>query len=170
MHHKCSVLSHTALRWHRACQKHKCSVLPCKEATDVNMWLKHETAWNQQLKCSNADNIHTKACFSAIPSKRCPQKTVQTDNNHGNKQESADGPKQPTTLESFATRRSHHQQDPNTADHFLLDPNLTDPCSVFFGPNCKCGVCAIFVCLHVCMSVFLSVARGACHMRVMSQW
>ena len=36
-----------------------------------------------------------------------------------------------------------------------------------FTPNCKCGVCAIFVCLHVCLCVCLSleghVTQGSCH-------
>jgi len=49
------------------------------------------------LKCPNAAIVHTKACFKAIPSGVCERLDVQTDNNHGIKQEPSTGQNLPTT-------------------------------------------------------------------------
>jgi len=67
---------------------------------------------NQQVKCANADSIHAKAFFKAIPSE-VYKKTVQIDNNHGNNQEPTTEQNLPTKLPSSSRHRSRYQKSPN---------------------------------------------------------
>jgi len=47
-------------------------------ATNENLQFRVHLKPNQQLKCLNTDNIHTKACFKAIPSGVCKRRSELT--------------------------------------------------------------------------------------------
>jgi len=68
---------------------------------------------NKPLKCANANIIHTKACFKAIPSGVCKRLSELTTITKTNKNAPAAGQNLPTTLLSSATQKSSHQRNPN---------------------------------------------------------
>jgi len=95
-------LQHACACWmsqEERCQQHRTTTrCPLKQGTSFHTWTLNQsgqprkpaipsaspTNWNQQLKHPNADSIHTKACFKAIPSgvhKRISNLTTITETN-----------------------------------------------------------------------------------------
>jgi len=82
-------------------------------ATNGNLQFRVHLKSNQQLKYLNADSIHTKACFKAIPSgvyKRLSKLTTITETN---KNLPLRRQNLPTTLPSSTTCRTSHQKGRN---------------------------------------------------------
>jgi len=82
-------------------------------ASNRNLQFRVHLKPNQQLKYLNADSIHTKACFKAMPSGVYKRLSKLTTIRHGNKQEPTTRQNLPTTLPSSTTCRTSHQKSPN---------------------------------------------------------